>query len=107
MAAAESAFAQCRVIAGTETMRRRPTVVILSLAALALAACASSEELRQADARACQGYGFAPGTPAFASCMQREALARSRPGSAVSLGVGGGFFGGRGGFGGAGVGLGF
>ena len=89
-------------------MRRPLIVTSLSLAALALAACTSAEELRQADARACQSYGFAPGTPAFASCLQRENLARSRSGSPpVSVGVGGGYFGGGGGFGGAGVGLGF
>lgn len=88
-------------------MRRPLIVTSLSVAALALAACTSAEELRQADAKACQSYGFTPGTPDFANCMQRENLARSQPSyPPVSVGVGGGFFGG-GGFGGAGVGLGF
>ena len=48
-------------------MHRPLIVTSLSLAALALAACTSAEELRQADARACQSYGFAPGTPASAT----------------------------------------
>ena len=89
-------------------MHRALIVTSLGLAALALAACTSAEELRQADARACQSYGFAPGTPAFANCLQRENLTRSQSSyPPVSVGVGGGFFGGGGGFGGAGVGLGF
>jgi hypothetical protein len=43
---------------------------------LALSACASAEEIRQQDARQCTGYGFKPGTPEFAQCLQRENLAR-------------------------------
>ena len=33
------------------------------------------EELRREDEATCTGYGFHPGTDAFASCLQRESLA--------------------------------
>ena len=82
-------------------------LVVLSLIGFGLAACASAEEQRQVDTAACQRYGFAPGTPDFANCMQREQFARSQgSGSSVSIGVGGGSCG-RGGYGGAGIGFGF
>ena len=82
-------------------------LLILSCVGLGLVACASAEERHQADANACQAYGFAQGTPEFANCMQQEDLARSqRSGASVGIGVGGGSYGG-GGFGGAGIGLGF
>ncbi len=75
--------------------------------ALALAACTSPEAQRQADTAACQRYGFAPGTPDFATCMQREQLARSQ-GSSSSVGIGvGRSYGSYGGGGGVGVGFGF
>jgi hypothetical protein len=44
--------------------------------ALALTSCVSPEELRREDEATCTGYGFHPGTDAFASCLQRESLAR-------------------------------
>jgi len=44
--------------------------------ALALASCVSSEELRQEEEATCTGYGFHRGTDAFASCLQKESLAR-------------------------------
>ena len=44
--------------------------------ALALACCVSLEELRREDEARCAGYGFQPGTDAFAACLQRENLAR-------------------------------
>ena len=44
--------------------------------ALTLASCVSPEELRREDEAACGGYGFQPGTDAFASCLQQESLAR-------------------------------
>lgn len=90
-------------------MHQRWTLIVLAAAGLALAACASPEEQRQADAKACQSYGFTPGTTAFANCMQREQIARSQSSGffpSIGLGVGGGSFGG-GGFGGGGIGLGF
>jgi hypothetical protein len=43
---------------------------------LALASCVSSEELRREDEATCDGYGFHPGTDAFASCLEKESLAR-------------------------------
>jgi hypothetical protein len=48
----------------------------LAVCALALTSCVSSEELRQEDEATCSGYGFRPGTDAFASCLQKESLAR-------------------------------
>ncbi len=83
--------------------------MILALVSLGVAACTSPEEQHQADISACQGYGFTAGTTEFASCMQRQQLARSQSSGffpSIGLGVGGGSFGG-GGFGGGGLGLGF
>jgi len=48
----------------------------LAICALALASCVSPEELHRQDEATCTGYGFHPGTDAFANCMQRENLAR-------------------------------
>ena len=44
-------------------------VVILSGIAVGLAGCVSPEEQRAADQQQCAGFGFTPGTDAFASCM--------------------------------------
>jgi hypothetical protein len=44
--------------------------------ALGLTSCVSPEELRHEDEATCAGFGFYPGTDAFASCLQRESLAR-------------------------------
>jgi len=41
-----------------------------------LASCVSPEELRREDEATCADYGFHPGTDAFASCLQKESLAR-------------------------------
>ncbi len=83
-------------------------LLILSCISFGLAACASPEEQRQADAAACQRYGFALGTPDFANCMQREQLARSQgSSSSVAIGVGGRSYGTFGGGGGVGMGFGF
>ncbi len=43
---------------------------------IGLAACVSPEELRRADEATCTSFGFKPGTPEFATCLQRESLAR-------------------------------
>ena len=40
---------------------------------LALASCVSPEELRRDGEATCVGYGFHPGTDAFATCLQRGA----------------------------------
>ena len=85
-------------------MSGQRSLAILGLAGLALAACASQAELRQADVGACQSYGFIPGTGDFAACMQREQLARAQSGGIFpSFGLGFGTFGG---FGGGGLGFG-
>ncbi len=63
-----------------------------SLALFGLAACASPAELRQRDEAACRSYGFVPGTPEFAACVQRESIARRYgEGPSLSLGLGFGF----------------
>jgi hypothetical protein len=49
---------------------------VVCAVALAMASCVSPEELRQEDEATCTGYGFHPGTDAFASCLQKESLAR-------------------------------
>jgi hypothetical protein len=36
----------------------------------------SPEELRREDGATCARFGFHPGTDAFASCLQKESLAR-------------------------------
>ena len=64
-------------------MTGRTARLLLTAALLgALAACASAEDFRRADEAACTSYGFTPGTSEFASCLQRESLARryDRPG---------------------------
>ena len=43
---------------------------------VALASCVTPEELRAQDEAACLSYGFQRGTPDFATCLQRESLAR-------------------------------
>jgi hypothetical protein len=43
---------------------------------LPLVSCVSPDELRREDEAICTGYGFHPGTDAFASCLQKESLAR-------------------------------
>ena len=64
-------------------MTRSTARLLCSVALLALlGACASAEDFRRADEAACASYGFRQGTNEFASCLQREALARryDRPG---------------------------
>ena len=48
----------------------------VALLLLALAACATPEELRAQDEATCAGYGFKAGTTEFANCLQRESLVR-------------------------------
>ena len=57
-------------------MARRRLVFAWVAVALALASCVSPEELRREDEATCTGFGFHPGTDAFASCLQKESLAR-------------------------------
>ena len=56
-------------------MARRSSGFACALA-LSLASCVSPEELRREDEATCTGYGFHPGTDAFANCLQQESLAR-------------------------------
>jgi hypothetical protein len=48
---------------------------VLTLA-LTLASCVSPEELHREDEATCTGFGFHPGTDAFANCLQKESLPR-------------------------------
>ena len=57
-------------------MARRSLRFALAVFPLALASCVSPEELHRQDEATCVGYGFHPGTDAFANCMQRENLPR-------------------------------
>ena len=45
-------------------------IALTALAAL-LTACASPAEIAARDDATCKGYGFTPGTPAFADCRLR------------------------------------
>ncbi|MGH7087777.1 MAG: hypothetical protein ACREFQ_02650 [Stellaceae bacterium] len=79
---------------------------VCALALALLWGCASPQELRRADAGACRSYGFVPGTPPFAGCLQRQDLSRTDGGfyPSAGLGVGTGF---GETFGGAGIDFGF
>jgi hypothetical protein len=46
---------------------------------LGLGGCVSPEDLRRQDEAQCRSYGFTPATPDFATCLQRESLARRYP----------------------------
>jgi hypothetical protein len=41
----------------------------LAAMTIGLTACVSPAEQKAADSKQCQGYGFSPGTDAFANCM--------------------------------------
>lgn len=71
-------------------MGKAGACLLLCLAAAILSGCASPQELRARDEAACSSYGFRPGTPDFAACLQREYLARSYY-EAPRVGVGLGF----------------
>ena len=60
-------------------MPYRTMVALAALVTLALTGCGTPEDLRRMDEARCQGYGFTPGTPDFAACLQRESLARRYP----------------------------
>jgi hypothetical protein len=53
-----------------------PKAGLALVSLVVLAGCISPEELQAQDAATCASYGFQQGTPEFASCMQRENLAR-------------------------------
>ena len=81
---------QVTVYARERPMTKRRGVILVLLATLGLAGCVSSEELRREDEAQCASYGFVPQTPDFATCLQRESMARR---STVTFGFGfsGGF----------------
>ena len=56
--------------------RSATNVLLLCLLLVGLAACVSEAELRKQDEAQCISYGFKPNTADFASCLQRENLAR-------------------------------
>jgi hypothetical protein len=56
------------------TMARMAFVLAISF--MALAGCATEEELRKRDEAACISYGFQRGTTDFSNCLQREGIAR-------------------------------
>lgn len=70
----------------------------------ALTGCMSTAEIRARDETRCHGYGFRPGTDAFAKCLQNIDLDRSAdrratlygPGFGPGFGYGVGFRGGVG-----------
>jgi len=60
----------------THRLRLALRLAAMIAALVTLAGCVSDAELRQQDEAQCASYGFKPGTDAFASCLQHEALAR-------------------------------
>jgi len=60
-------------------MTGKTAFFVLSGAALLLAGCVSPEEQRAQDNATCASFGFVAGTPDFATCLQRESLARRYP----------------------------
>jgi hypothetical protein len=50
--------------------------LLLATSWIALTGCATEEELRKRDEAMCISYGFQQGTTEFASCLQRESVAR-------------------------------
>jgi hypothetical protein len=67
-------------------MRKRSLGLAWMICVLALASCVSPEELRREDEATCAGYGFHPGTDAFATCLQGAASPDCVPATAV-LGI--------------------
>ena len=50
--------------------------LVLAVSLMTLTGCTTAEELRQRDEAACISYGFQRGTTEFATCLQRESIAR-------------------------------
>ena len=50
--------------------------LFLAVLLMTLLGCSTPQELRQRDEAACTGYGFQHGTAEFATCLQRESIAR-------------------------------
>ncbi len=64
-------------------IRHAAYISLLGMTTFTLGACATPEELRQADTAQCSGFGFTPGTDAFAGCMQNLATARQQKSDAM------------------------
>jgi hypothetical protein len=62
-------------------------VLSASVAAVALAGCASPQALRQRDAAACASRGLQPGTADFLACLQQPAARRCVSGPIAALHV--------------------
>ena len=56
--------------------RRQVKAAAFAIMLVGLTGCVSAEELRARDDATCRSFGFQPGTPDFAACLQRESLAR-------------------------------
>ena len=52
-------------------------IALILLAVLSLAGCASRADLAAADDAKCQGYGAAPGSPAYVQCRAQLDSART------------------------------
>lgn len=57
-------------------MGRGVCICVFAAAISLLAGCVSPEEQRGADRQTCSGYGFTPGTDAFAHCMMETSQQR-------------------------------
>ena len=63
------------------------TTALALASLLALGACMTPEQIRQAETQACQGYGFSPGTAEFSHCLMtvdQERLNRKAAAAAAS-----------------------
>jgi hypothetical protein len=61
---------------GEVSLVRIVELAVLGAALSLMAGCVSPEEQRAADQQTCAGYGFTPGTDAFAHCMMTTAQQR-------------------------------
>lgn len=55
----------------------KKSIALAGIATTLLAACLTPAEQKAADSRECEGYGFAPGSDAFANCMMTIANRRA------------------------------
>lgn len=63
-------------------------LILASLALAALSGCMTAQEIRMADEGRCRGFGFRPGSDAFAKCLQNIDLDRSADRRALMYGPG-------------------
>lgn len=55
----------------------RRLMMVAAVLPLMLGGCASAEQLAQRDATLCQSYGYAPGTPNYGPCLEKQAELRA------------------------------